>query len=38
MKLTNYAKYSWGVLIYNLTVILWGVNVRADAVSPFVIG
>jgi hypothetical protein len=38
MKLTNYAKYSWGVLIYNLTVILWGAYVRADEVSPFFIG
>lgn len=29
MKLTTYAKYIWGVLIYNLFVILWGAYVRA---------
>ena len=29
MKLTNYAKYAWGVLAYNLLVILWGAYVRA---------
>ncbi len=29
MKLTNYAKYSWGVLGYNILVVLWGAFVRA---------
>lgn len=29
MKLTNYAKYAWGILFYNLLVILWGAYVRA---------
>jgi heme A synthase len=29
MKLTNLAKYAWGVLAYNLVVILWGAYVRA---------
>lgn len=29
MKLTIYAKYAWGVLAYNLLVILWGAYVRA---------
>jgi heme A synthase len=29
MKLDRFAKYSWGVLIFNLMVILWGAYVRA---------
>ena len=29
MKLTKFAKYAWGVLAYNLIVILWGAYVRA---------
>lgn len=29
MRLTGYAKYAWGVLAYNLLVILWGAYVRA---------
>ena len=29
MRLTNFAKYAWGVLAYNLVVILWGAYVRA---------
>ena len=29
MNLSGYAKYAWGVLIYNLFVILWGAYVRA---------
>ncbi len=29
MKLTGYAKFAWGVLIYNIFVILWGAFVRA---------
>lgn len=29
MKLSGFAKYSWGVLIYNIGVILWGAYVRA---------
>lgn len=29
MKLTKFAKYAWGVLGYNLLVILWGAYVRA---------
>ena len=29
MKLTNFAKFAWGVLLYNLVVILWGAYVRA---------
>jgi heme A synthase len=29
MKLTNFAKFAWGVLLYNLLVILWGAFVRA---------
>lgn len=29
MKLSLFAKYAWGVLIYNLGVILWGAYVRA---------
>ncbi|HLL47166.1 MAG TPA: COX15/CtaA family protein, partial [Longimicrobiaceae bacterium] len=29
MKLTGYAKYAWGVLLYNLAVVAWGAYVRA---------
>jgi heme A synthase len=29
MKLTGFAKFTWGVLLYNLVVILWGAYVRA---------
>jgi heme A synthase len=29
MKLTRFAVYSWGVLVFNLGVILWGAFVRA---------
>jgi heme A synthase len=29
MKMTNFARYGWGVLGYNLLVILWGAFVRA---------
>jgi heme A synthase len=29
MKLDRFAKYSWGVLVYNLAVVLWGAYVRA---------
>lgn len=29
MKLNRFAKYAWGVLAYNLAVILWGAYVRA---------
>ncbi|MEZ4640810.1 MAG: COX15/CtaA family protein [Caldilineaceae bacterium] len=29
MKLNALAKYSWGVLFYNLLVIMWGAYVRA---------
>ena len=29
-QLTRFAKYAWGVLAYNLLVILWGVYVRAS--------
>jgi len=29
MRLTNFARYAWGVLIYNLLVIMWGAYVRA---------
>ena len=29
MQLTRYAKFAWGVLGYNLLVILWGAYVRA---------
>ena len=29
MQLTRFAKFAWGVLIYNLGVILWGAYVRA---------
>jgi heme A synthase len=30
MKLTRFAKFAWGVLAYNLLVILWGAYVRAS--------
>ena len=30
MKLTLFAKYTWGVLLFNLFVILWGAYVRAS--------
>lgn len=30
MKLDRFAKYAWGVLAYNLAVILWGAYVRAS--------
>ena len=30
MKLARYATYAWGVLLYNLVVILWGAYVRAS--------
>jgi heme A synthase len=30
MKLSRFAKYAWGVLAYNLVVILWGAYVRAS--------
>jgi heme A synthase len=30
MKLTSFAKYTWGVLLFNLLVILWGAYVRAS--------
>lgn len=29
LRLSGYARYAWGVLIYNLLVILWGAYVRA---------
>ncbi len=29
MNMSRFAKYSWGVLLYNLAVILWGAYVRA---------
>ena len=29
MKLSSFAKYTWGVLLFNLLVILWGAYVRA---------
>ncbi|MBN1149501.1 MAG: COX15/CtaA family protein [Anaerolineales bacterium] len=29
MQLTRFAKFAWGVLVYNLGVILWGAYVRA---------
>lgn len=29
MQLTRFAKYAWGILAYNLGVILWGAYVRA---------
>jgi len=28
--MTRFAKYAWGVLAYNLVVILWGAFVRAS--------
>jgi heme A synthase len=31
MKLTRFAKYAWGVLAFNLIVILWGAYVRASS-------
>lgn len=31
MKLTRFAKYAWGVLAFNLLVILWGAYVRASS-------
>ncbi len=31
MKLTRFAKYAWGVLAFNLVVILWGAYVRASS-------
>nr|MDQ3012684.1 COX15/CtaA family protein [Acidobacteriota bacterium] len=31
MKFTRFAKYSWGVLAFNLVVILWGAYVRASS-------
>ncbi|GAB4214183.1 MAG: hypothetical protein OHK0022_52330 [Roseiflexaceae bacterium] len=30
MELNRFAKYAWGVLVYNLAVILWGAYVRAS--------
>jgi heme A synthase len=30
MKLSRFAKYAWGVLVYSLAVILWGAFVRAS--------
>jgi heme A synthase len=30
MKFSRFAKYAWGVLAYNLAVILWGAYVRAS--------
>jgi heme A synthase len=30
MKLTGYAKYAWGVVVFNIAVILWGAYVRAS--------
>ncbi len=29
MKMTSLARYAWGVLVYNLGVVLWGAYVRA---------
>lgn len=29
MKISTFAKYAWGVLLYNIGVILWGAYVRA---------
>jgi heme A synthase len=29
MKLNTFAKYAWGVLVYNVGVVLWGAYVRA---------
>lgn len=31
MKLSRFAKYAWGVLAFNLVVILWGAYVRASS-------
>ena len=31
MRLTRFAKYAWGVLAFNLIVILWGAYVRASS-------
>jgi heme A synthase len=31
MKLASFAKYAWGVLAFNLIVILWGAYVRASS-------
>jgi heme A synthase len=31
MRINNFAKYAWGVLAYNLIVILWGAYVRATS-------
>lgn len=31
MKLTRFAKFAWGVLAFNLVVILWGAYVRASS-------
>ena len=31
MKLTRFAKYAWGVLAFNLVVIMWGAYVRASS-------
>lgn len=31
MKLTRFAKYAWGVVAFNLLVILWGAYVRASS-------
>lgn len=31
MKLTRFAKYAWGVVAFNLIVILWGAYVRASS-------
>ncbi len=31
MKLSRFAKYAWGVLAFNLIVILWGAYVRASS-------
>ena len=31
MKLSSFAKYAWGVLAFNLAVIMWGAYVRASS-------
>lgn len=31
MKLSSFAKYAWGVLVFNLCVIMWGAYVRASS-------
>ncbi len=31
MKLSSFAKFAWGVLVYNVVVILWGAYVRATS-------